>query len=81
MYEALEAVANDFNSISRLASDPEATAKVKKISEILKLTAARISEVTGATEQDRKNLSTLYRGFSAASRMLDQLASEDTNTY
>jgi hypothetical protein len=81
MYDALEVHANDFNAISRLLSDPAASARVDAIREALKQTAERIAKETATNEQDRKTLSTLYRGFVAASRILNQLQSRESDTY
>lgn len=72
MYEAIEAHAVEFDDLrGTLAKQDHAT--LDAIRGALDATADRIAGTQGNSELDRDNLSRLYRGFTAASRVLAYL--------
>ncbi|CAB3772858.1 type III secretion protein [Paraburkholderia humisilvae] len=75
MYDALKPFEPDFSEISRTLTDGAKRASVDEIVKALKLTAERFNDATAETDVDRNNLAKLYRGFIAASRVLERLQS------
>lgn len=71
MYEMLEPVAQDLNTLEAVLSAPDAKARMQKIAEAFDETTRRISEATQAAvlDDDRIALQKLYRGFVAARRI------------
>lgn len=73
MYEALEAVAADLGQIKTLAAERDSTPRMEAIRVALEQTAQRLSDRAAATDIERDQLATLYRGILAASRIVTQL--------
>ena len=73
MYEAIEACGTEFNNIRDTLAAHDSRAKIDGIRRALEATASRLAEAQGNNELDRANLSKLYRGFMAASRVVAHL--------
>ncbi|MFP6560952.1 type III secretion protein [Paraburkholderia sp. B3] len=76
MYEAIEAYAPEFDNL-RDTLVQQGSASIDAIRDALETTARRIGEAQGNSELDRDNLSRLYRGFMAASRVVGHLQDAD----
>ncbi len=73
MYEPFESCATDFKNLKNTLAEPTGGARLTAIREALEASARNISAATGATDVDRDNLSKLYRGMLAASRIVSHL--------
>ncbi|WP_206956894.1 type III secretion protein [Trinickia acidisoli] len=69
MYEAIEAHAAEFDELRAVLARQDSVT-IEAIRSALEATASRIGETQSHSELDRNNLSRLYRGFMAASRVL-----------
>ena len=72
MYEAIEAYGAEFDNL-RGTLAVQHGASIDGIRSALEATARRIGDTPAHTEQDRDNLARLYRGFTAAARMVEHV--------
>jgi hypothetical protein len=79
MYEALDAVADDFGHLSSLLADRSADARIAAVRGAIAATAERLSERRAATEQEQAALSMLYRAMLSAQRILVSLQEHYAN--
>ncbi|WP_082709849.1 hypothetical protein [Burkholderia sp. TSV86] len=73
MYKLLESHSSEIENISKILNQDDNSQRIGEICRALEETAQRIGETKSTTELDRSNLIKLYRGFFAASRVLQQL--------
>jgi len=73
MYENIEAHAVAFDNLRVTLGQPDSALQVSEICSALEATAQKIADTQGETAEDRNNLSRLYRGFLAASRVVGHL--------
>jgi len=75
MYEALEPVTRDLTNLKATLTSPMSHTLVARSTSALDAVAQKLAEATpsAATDRDRANLQTLYRGFVAARRTVAHL--------
>ncbi len=75
MYEALQSVAKDLNSLDAMFKAPDSRQRVARVSDAFDETARRISAATqsAANDEERSALQKLYRGMLAARRIVVNL--------
>lgn len=76
MYEALESVVADMVGFEAALNSPTRHTRVARLTSALDATAQQMSDrLSSATgERERAHLQTLYRGFVAASRIVQRLS-------
>jgi hypothetical protein len=72
MYEALQTIAQDLNTLDATLNSPDSQQRVARIAAAFEQTAQRISSATqsAANDHERIELQKLYRGMIAARRIV-----------
>ncbi|VWC38030.1 type III secretion protein SctE [Burkholderia lata] len=73
MYDPIAPYAKQFDNLSSLIKDPDATPTIEKIRHALFDVAENVNNAAPGSDADNRNRATLYHGLLAAARVIQQI--------